>query len=131
MVEHKLPQYTKSINELLFTHKSSPKLADYDAIGFDVDHALARYRQINITRHTYQAYSKMLVKDRGYPQEFDQVTDYQLTFQIIGMIIDFQTGLILKLANDLTVLRAYKGFQLQTMEQVYIYIYMYVYIYID
>lgn len=44
-------------------------LNDYDALGFDVDHALVQYRLENLFPLVYHCLAKFLVESKDYPKE--------------------------------------------------------------
>ncbi len=87
------------------------KVAEYDVIGFDVDHCLVQYNVPNLHEMTYMAITTSLITDRGYPKIVQELTPQQWNFPINALICDYTTGCTLKMGENQRVLRAYYGFR--------------------
>lgn len=84
-------------------------LKDYDVIGFDLDHTLARYRLPALYRLCYTSIVKHLI-DIGYPKEiFSDFDESQLAFCQKGLLYDKEKGNFLKLGVDRNILLCYHG----------------------
>ena len=53
----------------IFQPHSLSKIADYDAIGFDVDHCLTRYKIKNLATLIYENTAMLLKSVYNYPDE--------------------------------------------------------------
>ncbi|CAB3994135.1 Hypothetical predicted protein [Paramuricea clavata] len=85
-------------------------LCDFDAIGFDVDHAFVQYRLENIFPLVYESLARVLVEKRDYPKElleepFKKFAD----FCTRGLVLDADKGDFVKVSKDGKVIRASHG----------------------
>lgn len=78
------------------------------AIGFDMDYTLVRYKSEAFEKFTHQETLKKLVSVKGYPKEILALEfDYNLVIQ--GLVIDKQTGNLLKVSRFGKVKLSYHG----------------------
>ena len=98
--------------------KKPVDLSQYDAIGFDVDHTLIKYKIKNLVQLVYRGFAQTLVEEKGFPADLLELTEDEAKFASNGLTIDQSTGLIIKLGENKTILRAYYGFQRLTTEQI-------------
>lgn len=114
------------------------KLLDsYNIIGFDVDHTLEVYNMIKFPRLLYSCFSQYLVEYEYYPVNlniFDKEIESQnmkhelLNFLTVNnfeqyacneILLDFQYGNALKIAEDLSILKAFHGMKELTREDIF------------
>jgi len=114
--------------KLISENKFNSKLLDnYDIIGFDIDHTLECYNMFNFPSLLYSSFSKYLVDYELYPNslnifnkeiEDENKNNQNLKFLTIEnfekfscteVLLDFETGNVIKIANDLTILKAFHG----------------------
>ncbi len=96
-------------------------LGDIKAVGFDMDHTLARYRSPEIDELAFKKAARLLVRDRGYSPWLLEI-DYDPAFSVRGLVLDGLRGNLLKLNRERQVVRATHGSQALTragMESVY------------
>jgi len=82
----------------------------YIALGFDMDHCLVQYNVKEIFPIIYESIVRVLVEQKGYPQEMLEFGKRERCFIMNGLVIDIQTGYIFKLGQNNTILRAYYGY---------------------
>lgn len=77
-------------------------IEDYQAVGFDMDHTLARYKLKNLLPLLYKAMSLTLVHKKSYPQEIFLTEQEEHTYYgfITKATFDTKTGYLLKLGKD-------------------------------
>ena len=96
-------------------------LGEIRAIGFDMDHTLARYRSPEIDELAFKKSARLLVRDRQYsPWLLEQ--EYDPAFAVRGLVLDGLRGNLLKLNRERQVVRACHGSRALTraeMEAVY------------
>jgi len=130
-----------SKRNLIQLEKFDPKLLEnYEVIGFDVDHTLECYNMFNFPSLLYSCFSKYLVEYEYYPininvfQEeieaenkkhdrlnFLTVKNFE-NYACTEVLLDLETGNALKIAEDLTILKAFHGIKelsLAEIEQIY------------
>lgn len=91
----------------LFALRTLP-MGEIRAIGFDMDHTLARYRSPEIDDLAFKKSARLLVRDRGYsPWLLEQ--DYDPGFAVRGLVLDGLRGNLLKLNRERQVVRACHG----------------------
>lgn len=100
--EDRLPPARK-----LFALRTLP-MADIRAIGFDMDHTLARYRAPEIDDLAFKKAVRLLVRERSYPASLLERT-YDAAFAVRGLILDGVRGNLLKLNRERQVVRACHG----------------------
>lgn len=105
--------------EALYKKLQPTSLLDYDAIGFDIDHTLVKYKIKPFTKMVYISYCEILVEQRGYPVYLLEVPEEVFDFPLNGIIIDKKTGFMLKLGPNKLVLRAYRGLRRLTAAEVF------------
>jgi HAD superfamily 5'-nucleotidase-like hydrolase len=96
-------------------------LGEIKAIGFDMDHTLARYRSPEIDDLAFKKAARLLVRDRGYSPWLLEIS-YDPAFAVRGLVLDGLRGNLLKLNRERQVVRATHGSQALTragMETVY------------
>jgi hypothetical protein len=62
------------LKQYFWSEQSTPSVMNYDVIGFDVDHCLVKYNNLELTTDVVQAYLQALHEEKNYPkevQEFD------------------------------------------------------------
>ncbi|KAL4232769.1 5'-nucleotidase domain-containing protein 1 [Mactra antiquata] len=84
-------------------------LSAYDAIGFDLDHTLAKYNLINQLQLTYDSIIDYLVKVKGYPETMRSDLHTHKDFIAKGLFIDTERGNIIKISHSGKILRASHG----------------------
>jgi hypothetical protein len=71
-------------------------LKKYDAIGFDLDNCLVRYKVSNCLKVEYQVLAENLVT-KGYSKDFlYQPLENDIDFIQKGLILDFKKGNLLR-----------------------------------
>ena len=78
---------------------------DIKAVGFDMDYTLSHYRSPEIEELAYRSSVRLLVAERGYPEELLD-THFDPQFAIRGLVLDGARGNILKLDSSRQVVRA-------------------------
>lgn len=91
----------------LFALRTLP-LGEIRAVGFDMDHTLARYRAPEIDELAFKKAARLLVRDRGYSPWLLEV-DYDPAFAVRGLVLDGLRGNLLKLNRERQVVRACHG----------------------
>ena len=92
------------------------QLSSYKWLGFDLDHTIVRYHIAELETLVYQAFVKYLVTYKNYPQQLLS-TILQPATCFRGLLVDLETGHILKIDCDNMVVRAYHGKKQLTEEQ--------------
>lgn len=83
---------------------------DIRAVGFDMDHTLARYRAPELDELAFKKSARLLVRERGYsPWLLEQA--YDPDFAVRGLVLDGLRGNLLKLNRERQVVRACHGSQ--------------------
>jgi HAD superfamily 5'-nucleotidase-like hydrolase len=91
----------------LFALRTLP-LGEIKAIGFDMDHTLARYRAPEIDGLAFKKAARLLVREHGYsPWLLEQ--EYDPLFAVRGLVLDGLRGNLLKLNRERQVVRASHG----------------------
>ncbi len=83
------------------------RLGSIQAVGFDMDHTLARYKPLPFERLAFGQAARKLVAS-GYPRAILRLT-YNRDFVIRGLIVDKRRGNILKMDRHHYVVTAYHG----------------------
>ncbi len=78
------------------------------AIGFDMDHTLARYRSPEIDDLAFKKAARLLVRERGYSPWLLETT-YDPDFAVRGLVLDGLRGNLLKLNRERQAVRACHG----------------------
>ncbi|UYV81158.1 NT5DC1 [Cordylochernes scorpioides] len=85
-------------------------LANYDAVGFDMDHTLCHYNLESLNCILYKLHADFLIGKKGYnPKFLRQSYASGKHFIQKGLILDKQRGNILKISHDHRILRGYHG----------------------
>uniref|UniRef100_A0A8C4RQG9 5'-nucleotidase domain containing 1 n=1 Tax=Erpetoichthys calabaricus TaxID=27687 RepID=A0A8C4RQG9_ERPCA len=84
-------------------------LTECDVIGFDLDHTLCRYHLQETCRLLFESLAKYLVEHKGYDKDLLNITTEGWDFCFKGLVLDFEEGNLIKLAEDGTILRATHG----------------------
>lgn len=93
-------------------------LANYDAIGFDLDNTIVRYNVKNMIFHEYQVLAEFLI-ERGYSREFlGKPIEEGADFMQKGLVLDFKRGNFLRICPDGTIQKASHGTKFMTKEQI-------------
>jgi len=85
-------------------------LDKYAAIGFDMDHCLVRYKIKDLFPLLYKSMAEVLINEKNYPAEMLEFGKKEKSYIMNGLIIDYETGLTLKLGQEKIILRAYYGY---------------------
>ncbi|MBK9798013.1 MAG: HAD-IG family 5'-nucleotidase [Holophagaceae bacterium] len=104
----------------LFALRTLP-LGEIKAVGFDMDHTLARYKSPEIDELAFKKAARLLVRDRGYSPWLLEI-DFDPDFAVRGLVLDGLRGNLLKLNRERQVVRACHGSRAMTraeMEAVY------------
>ena len=83
-------------------------MGEIKAVGFDMDHTLARYRAPEIHELAFKKAARLLVRDRGYSPWLLEV-DHDPAFAVRGLVLDGVRGNLLKLNRERQVVRACHG----------------------
>ncbi len=106
------PPLTEAEDRLAPAHKlyalRTLPMGDIKAIGFDMDHTLARYRTPEIDELAFKKSARLLVRDRGYSPWLLEI-DYDPDFAVRGLVLDGLRGNLLKLNRERQVVRACHG----------------------
>lgn len=100
--EDRLPPARK-----LYALRTLP-LGEIKAIGFDMDHTLARYRAPEIDELAFKKAARLLVRERGYSPWLLEI-EYDPAFAVRGLVLDGLRGNLLKLSRERQVVRACHG----------------------
>lgn len=106
------PPLTEAEDRLPPAHKlyalRTLPMGEIKAIGFDMDHTLARYRSPEIDDLAFKKSARLLVRDRGYSPWLLEC-DYDPDFAVRGLVLDGLRGNLLKLNRERQVVRACHG----------------------
>ena len=91
----------------LFALRSLP-MGEIKAIGFDMDHTLARYRSPEIDELAFKKAARLLVREHDYSPWLLELA-YDPTFAVRGLVLDGLRGNLLKLNRERQVVRACHG----------------------
>lgn len=91
----------------LFALRTLP-MGEIRALGFDMDHTLARYRAPEIDELAFKKAVRLLVRERGYSTWLLE-TEYDPAFAVRGLVLDGLRGNLLKLNRERQVVRACHG----------------------
>jgi HAD superfamily 5'-nucleotidase-like hydrolase len=105
--EDRLPPANK-----LFALRTLP-MGEIRAIGFDMDHTLARYRAPEIDELAFKKAARLLVREHGYSPWLLEVA-YDPAFAVRGLVLDGLRGNLLKLNRERQVVRACHGSRAMT-----------------
>lgn len=84
------------------------RLDKVDLVGFDMDHTLAVYHKRRSEELAFEMTLARLISERGYPADVGSIR-YDPAFVIRGLVIDKETGNILKADRHNHVGRCYHG----------------------
>jgi len=104
----------------LFALRTMP-LGEIKAVGFDMDHTLARYKSPEIDELAFKKAARLLARDRGYSPWLLEI-DFDPDFAVRGLVLDGLRGNLLKLNRERQVVRACHGSRILAraeMEAVY------------
>lgn len=100
----------QEIKKYFFKDIQPPNLlTDYDAIGFDADHCIVKYNNVELVSFLVKIELAEFV-ELGYPAsilDFDYENDLEMCLN--ASIFDIDNGLVIKLAKDKEVVQAMKG----------------------
>lgn len=88
--------------------EATPPLATHDWLGFDLDHALCRYRVPALMELIYNCLVAALIELHAYPAEA-LAQPWDICKLQKGVIADFHTGDLLKLDAEGRIVRAFHG----------------------
>ncbi|XP_013385820.1 5'-nucleotidase domain-containing protein 1 [Lingula anatina] len=89
-------------------------LSEYDAVGFDLDHTLAKYKVPEMMSLSFDAVVQYLVKEKGYDEDLCRPFSEDEDFCTKGLIYDKIKGNFLKLDENGKILRASHGTRFMT-----------------
>lgn len=93
-------------------------LNDYDAIGFDLDNTVVRYRVANMVQMEYNVLVEFLTQEKGYsPKYLTQPLHEDEDWLQKGLVVDFARGNLLRMNRQGVVLQASHGRRLLTKEE--------------
>lgn len=117
-LKSELEKYNFLKNEEL--ESSLKYMKDADIIGFDIDFTLVIYNQRNIEELIYKSDSQYLMHYKNYPDiiSLDKNKDFIKKFIYKDILIDLETGNILKLDGDKKIVICYHGKKLLTSEEI-------------
>lgn len=99
---------------------SNRPIEEYDAIGFDMDLTLARYKFRPFLQILFESAVTKLVRDHDYPQDMfpdDERLDNFLAFSG-RCVIDLKRFYVLKIGKNGEVLRGFSGYDRLTPEHI-------------
>lgn len=106
------PPLTDSDERLPPAHKlyalRTLPFGEIKAVGFDMDHTLARYRAPEIDGLAFKKAARLLVRDHQYSPWLLEL-DYDPAFAVRGLVLDGLRGNLLKLNRERQVVRACHG----------------------
>ncbi|XP_022257714.1 5'-nucleotidase domain-containing protein 1-like [Limulus polyphemus] len=97
---------------------STFSFADYDVIGFDLDHTIAKYKLLPTFELVWSILADFLVKNRNYPPSLCQTPVVSTDFLSKGLIVDKARGNFLKLSHDHSIVRASHGTTRMTSDEI-------------
>lgn len=86
----------------------------FNAIGFDLDHTVLKYRLRNFTKLIYESSAQSLITRKNYPtdlfpkNEEEAKSIFRMYFRAI---LDHKTGNLLKIDSNCSVMRGFNGFK--------------------
>lgn len=92
-------------------------LKNYDAYGFDLDHTLAKFNLVNLTKLVYDSIADILVDKRGYDAELKHDISDCKDFICKGLFVDADRGNIIKISHKGKILRGCHGSRLLSQEE--------------
>lgn len=93
-------------------------LANYDAIGFDLDNTIVRYNVKNMIYHEYQVLAEFLIA-RGYSKEaLSKPFEEGVDFIQKGLVLDFKKGNLLRVCPDGTIQKASHGTRFMSKDEI-------------
>jgi len=84
------------------------KMESVRAIGFDMDHTLAVYKDLPLESLAFDATRDKLIVEKGYPESI-RTLEYDPLLIIRGLVVDKRRGNILKADQYSYVVRVYHG----------------------
>jgi len=107
-----VPPLTEAEDRLAPPHKlyalRTLPMGDIRAVGFDMDHTVARYRQPEIDELAFKKAARILVRDRHHSPWLLEI-EYDPAFAVRGLVLDGLRGNLLKLNRERQVVRASHG----------------------
>jgi len=88
---------------------STLSIKDYDAVGFDVDHTLSKFKLPYSLGVLHDGFVKFLSDDRGWPKNLNEPFHLQKDFCNRGLVLDIKQGNFLKLSQDGYIQRCSHG----------------------
>ena len=92
------------------------KMESVRAVGFDMDHTLAVYKDVPLESLAFDATREKLIVEKGYPESI-RALQYDPQLIIRGLVVDKRRGNILKTDQYNYVVRVYHGTQPLSKEQ--------------
>jgi hypothetical protein len=99
------------IKPFFWSNKKAPSLQnDYDVIGFEVNHCIAKYNIIETTKLIVEVLLDELYNNLGYPSEILKFNyDKNISVASTNLIWDIDYGTLLKIANQCEITHAILG----------------------
>ncbi len=90
----------------MFANRSNLRMGGVEWIGFDMDYTLAVYRQSSAwMRSSVELMAERMLIARGYPEFLQPARASTLAFPIRGLLVDSESGNILKMDRHKLVLQ--------------------------
>ncbi|KAF6211975.1 hypothetical protein GE061_012492 [Apolygus lucorum] len=90
--------------------QKSFRFAEYDLIGFSLDHTIVKYDFNTLVRAQYHSIVEYLIKKKSYPPEyFGKISENDISFVCRGTFIDTASGNFLKVDSLCQIIRATNG----------------------
>ncbi|GFS19767.1 5'-nucleotidase domain-containing protein 1, partial [Elysia marginata] len=86
------------------SEKDCVNFTNYDVLGFDMDYTLARYKLVPFFKLAYHYACEYLVKVKKYDASIFHDLEKERDLIYKGLLLDFETGHILKLGHDGVIL---------------------------
>lgn len=87
-------------------------LTDFDVIGFNTEHTLVKFNNIELTKLLISGHLKALHEQYEYPEvilDFDY--DKNINLCLNNAVWDIENGLILKLSGEKEIFYAMRGYE--------------------
>ncbi|XP_070568948.1 5'-nucleotidase domain-containing protein 1-like isoform X2 [Ptychodera flava] len=93
-------------------------LADFDVIGFDLDHTICKYKLNEVFPLIYYSLAKNMVEKKGHDKSLLEPFELDKDFMTKGLVFDVITGDLLKLSGDGHILKASHGTRILSDEEI-------------
>ncbi|KAL4501435.1 hypothetical protein ABPG72_021242 [Tetrahymena utriculariae] len=92
---------------------------NHQAIGFDVDHCLIRYKVKALTKLCYKVICQAVIEKYNYPSSILDLTEGEYGFALNYLVIHIDKGIVLRIAENKEIIKCYRGFTEQDVETEY------------